>query len=639
MGKQKRQRHKPHKENPRTIYKNPGAPSKESELNEEFTEGAREMVLQNAYGNVQSCNLEEKLSALQILASMSCDSSMAKQIAKDGIAKIIGPLLMDCNAAIRANTANTLRDIAENGGEDAYTDLIKDDIMTPLTALLKQYHSDWESKKAGDERETFVQAVDLLRILCENNETALKCVNEEDLASLLTKFLDINTYGMEIVTIITQCLVCLSDENDIAIKKIKQSESILFNLLDLKTTGDEKTASKALALRISVSDLLLNISNYMDSNKRRVFCKVLSVLSEVLAVDHKQVLSCLTSILPHENNAVSNDKRKKVQESRKMLEMQEGALQIIANLCYEDEDSEIDSDIDNSETMEIESECLDDDSMNDNLKMTPMFPVEVIEIINNCNLIDKIWNKTELVVDEDSREILNQTVEGKAVVRQFHDIRCAAYLCLNNLLSSVEIDVFGGVDNLYRKWLEIGTAVFKDVASNDIELLEAATAAMRAILQQLAEVRANVFKQLTVDDFQPMLNGARQCSNASVRVNLIRMLCNLVQILMNNKNSEDHEKIKFISTFLLNICTTETQARVIAESIDALMDIYAEDETDRLAAEIELVPRLLSLIPHFKSKVQQQKKQLKDSMSVVSTVNANLTRFIKYKQRQIRNLR
>lgn len=99
---------------------------------------------------------------------------------------------------------------------------------------------------------------------------------------------------------------------------------------------------------------------------------------------------------------------------------------------------------------------------------------------------------------------------------------------------------------IYRKWLEIGTIAFKDVTSTNIELLEAATAAMRAILQQLTEIRANVFKQLTIDDFQPMLNGVRQCSNASVRVNLIRMLCNLVQILMNNKNSKDHEIIKVI---------------------------------------------------------------------------------------------
>lgn len=289
-----------------------------------------------------------------------------------------------------------------------------------------------------------------MRILCANNEIALKCVNEEDLALFLTKFLDINIYGMEIVTIATQCMVCLSDENDTAIKKVKQNQSILLKLLDLKM--DEKTTSKMLALKTSVANLLININNYTDNNQMQMFCKTLSVVSEVLAVDHKQVLSCLTSILPHENNAASNDKRKKVQENRKILESQEQALQILANLCYEDEDSDsdIDSDIDNSETMEIESECLDDDSMNDNLKMTSTFPVELIEVVNNCNLIDKIWDKTELVVDKDSQEILSQIAEGKAVIKQFHDIRCAAYLCLNNLLSSIEIDVFGGIDNLYR---------------------------------------------------------------------------------------------------------------------------------------------------------------------------------------------
>lgn len=69
---------------------------------------------------------------------MSCDSSMAKQIAKDGIAKIIGPLLMDHNVTVRANTACTLQEIAENGKEEVCNDLIKDDIVTPLAALLRQ---------------------------------------------------------------------------------------------------------------------------------------------------------------------------------------------------------------------------------------------------------------------------------------------------------------------------------------------------------------------------------------------------------------------------------------------------------------------------------------------------------------------
>lgn len=296
---------------------------------------------------------------------------------------------------------------------------------------------------------TFIQAVSLLWTLCANNENAIKRANEEDLASLLIKFLDIDIYGIEIVTVIARSMICLSDENDASINKIKQSESVLSSLLDLKV-DDDKTASKILLLKTCVADVLINISNYTDNNQIHVFRKVLLILSDVLAIDHRQVLSCLTSILPHECNASSNDKRKKVQENRKILEVQEQALQILTNLCFEYEDNAIDSDTDDFETIEIESECLDDDSMNEDLKMISMFPVELVEVMNNCSLIDKIWDKTKFVVDKNSQEILDQIEEGKATLKQFYDIQCAAYLCLNNLLPNIEVDVFGGVDSLFR---------------------------------------------------------------------------------------------------------------------------------------------------------------------------------------------
>ncbi|KAG5328819.1 HEAT3 protein, partial [Acromyrmex heyeri] len=634
MGKQKPHRQKLHKENPTGLQ---SVQEFDKELNEELGEGDREKILQNVYNDIQSYNLEEKLSALQILTSMSCDSSMVKHIAKDGIAKIIGPLLLDHNAAIRMNTAHALREIAENGREEVCNDLVKDDIITPLAVLLRQYYSDWKPEEVRDKKMTFIQAVSLLRILCANNENAIKRVNDEDLVSLLIKFLNIDVYGPEIVTIVTQSLICLSDENDAAINKIKQSESLLSSLLDLK--ADDKIASKILFLKTCVADVLINISNYTDNNQIHVFRKVLSILSDVLAIDHGQILSCLTSILPHESNASSNDKRKKVQENREILEMQEQALQILANLCFECEDNEIDSDTDDFETMELESECLDDDSMNEDLKITSTLPVELVEVINTCNLIDKIWDKTKFVVDKNNQEILDQTEEGKATLKQFYNIQCTAYLCLNNLLPNIEVDVFGGVDNLFRKWIDISTE-FKQIIKKDVELVEASTAAMRAILQRLVQEQANVVElnQLTCNDIQLMLNDLQQCVNINVCINMIRMLCNLVQIMLsknNSKDSKNYEAIKLVSTFLLDISKTETRVWVIAESIDALMDIYAEDETDHLAADIKLVPRLLSIMPHFKSKMHQQKKHLQDGTVVVSTVNANLMRFIKYKQKRI----
>ncbi|KAG5325638.1 HEAT3 protein, partial [Pseudoatta argentina] len=634
MGKQKPHRQKLHKENPTGLQ---SVQEFDKELNEELGEGDREKILQNVYNDIRSYNLEEKLSALQILTSMSCDSSMVKHIAKDGIAKIIGPLLLDHNAAIRMNTAHALREIAENGREEVCNDLVKDDIITPLAVLLRQYYSDWELEEVRDKKMTFIQAVSLLRILCANNENAIKRVNDEDLVSLLIKFLNIDVYGPEIVTIVTQSLICLSDENDAAINKIKQSESLLSSLLDLK--ADDKIASKILFLKTCVADVLINISNYTDNNQIHVFRKVLSILSDVLAIDHGQILSCLTSILPHESNASSNDKRKKVQENREILEMQEQALQILVNLCFECEDNEIDSDTDDFERMELESECLDDDSVNEDLKITSTLPVELVEVINTCNLIDKIWDKTKFVVDNNNQEILDQTEEGKATLKQFYNIQCTAYLCLNNLLPNIEVDVFGGVDNLFRKWIDISTE-FKQIIKKGVELVEASTAAMRAILQRLVQEQANVVElnQLTFNDIQLMLNDLQQCVNINVCINMIRMLCNLVQIMSsknNSKDSKNYEAIKLVSTFLLDISKTETRVWVIAESIDALMDIYAEDETDHLAADIKLVPRLLSIMPHFKSKMHQQKKHLQDGTVVVSTVNANLMRFIKYKQKRI----
>lgn len=82
--------------------------------------------------------MEEKLSALRNVELMSSEKAQAMQILEGGLAKIIGPLLLDFHVAVRAASASALRHIGENGGEEAYKVLLQDDIMTPLTALLKK---------------------------------------------------------------------------------------------------------------------------------------------------------------------------------------------------------------------------------------------------------------------------------------------------------------------------------------------------------------------------------------------------------------------------------------------------------------------------------------------------------------------
>lgn len=635
MGKQKRQRHKPHKENPTGLPSEKDFDSETEEIIEENKEKALIRVLEQ----VSSGNVEEKLSALQTLESMSYEAAMAVQIAKDNIAKIIGPFLVEENRLVRAATASTLRNIAENGGEDAYLSLLKDDVMTPLTALLKNHYTNWqpssdpnERGKVDQEKQTFIQAVTLLWTLGEKNESVIKRSNDENLLSILIKFLDTSTYGVELSIVAIQCMLTLSEDNPTAIAELKKQENSLINFLDWKS--DNENIIHMISLRTLSAGLLMNINNSFTSetDSLRITCKVISILSETLNLDFKEQIEGLTLAFPKEKN-LSRTSKKQIREINQIAAMQQQALEILANLCTDDQESDADSDLDDSDDYEVDE--MDVDPVGDkSINSYSTIPVELIEVIASTNLVEKVWGKT-LGINKKAEKEFRENSEGVFILKRLKTLRCRAFLCLNNLISSLDVDTLGGAENLYKLWTEIGKVVFTDADPNDIELLESATSAMRAALQKLAEVKANVFQQLSVADLQPMLNGERQCPNPNVRANLLRTLGNLALILMNGEVLQSQELIKHVSVFLLETCTKETEVWVIAESLDAVMDIFAEDETDTLAADINLVEKLQTIVPILKNKIRQQKQKLGDNAFVVSTVKTNLHRFIKYKGQRV----
>lgn len=59
-----------------------------------------------------------------------------------------------------------------------------------------------------------------------------------------------------------------------------------------------------------------------------------------------------------------------------------------------------------------------------------------------------------------------------------------------------------------------------------------------------------------------------------------------------------------VSIFLLDTCMMESKVWVMAETLDAIMDIYSEDASDQLASEIKLVEKLHTLLPLFKNKAR-----------------------------------
>ena len=93
-----------------------------------------------------------------------------------------------------------------------------------------------------------------------------------------------------------------------------------------------------------------------------------------------------------------------------------------------------------------------------------------------------------------------------------------------------------------------------------------------------------------------------------------------------------------VTDFLLEAASKDTDLRVVAESLDKIFDMFAEDDTDQLAVETRLVPRLKGLVNGFKIKLGIEKKKqqgtTKDFDLVVGMAKSNLTRFIKYKEKR-----
>ncbi|GBP75299.1 hypothetical protein EVAR_19948_1 [Eumeta japonica] len=100
-----------------------------------------------------------------------------------------------------------------------------------------------------------------------------------------------------------------------------------------------------------------------------------------------------------------------------------------------------------------------------------------------------------------------------------------------------------------------------------------------------------------------MVNGIKNCQVPEIRSNLIRMIGTLALLLINVSNEAAVNVICAITEFILEQAHKESEVWVLAEAVDTLVDLYAEDETDALAAKVKLVEKLIAVVPILKMKV------------------------------------
>lgn len=628
MGKTKQTKRRNKRDNPTGIPSVKDVEAEEEEMGIiEESACPSDTVLNNIVDNLQG-QVEDKIFALHSLASIFQTPDSIKHAVHQKIARIAAPLLMDKSYEVRNAAAAALRNLTASGIYEICDVLIEQDIMTPLTALLHQYADEKSSQgKAVDSEmaDTFGQAVLLLRNLCEGNSRAVFYFNEGNLLPVLLKYLSGAPDHINVTLAIVQCLITVIEDNSKVRYVLEKSETDLHKILGL-----EGNNSALMLLRVLTSGVILKLHTKEGELLNPV---LLNTIVSPLLVDHRQELHKLSSREPGElaeDHAALN-------EIAQLMEAQQVSLELLTNLCADSDDEAMDLDSSCSLSDEMEEEmngtntsgCEDEADLNGpSVLLTP----ELYEAIVSQQLVQRIWEKTR-VPAVNVCSLLHEHSGGQHLLESVTLLRARAFQCLNNLISALDIQDIGGAQELFRIWSETSVLVFKST-DEDCQVLEAASAAMRAALQKFAQTSPEHPYEVQLQDIEFIFNSGPN-ADASIRANVVKTAGMMGMITLPHTTENSYKVVKKVGKFLLDTCGHENELWVLAEALDSIMDLFGEDETDQVASELGLVDKLQALLPSFRRKVQVNKRKLGDHYALVSTVNTNLPRFIHYKANRL----
>ncbi|XP_068626459.1 HEAT repeat-containing protein 3 [Battus philenor] len=618
---------------------------------EEIPEDSKENVIQTILDQLQMANIEEKYCGLQTFALFIESPENIEQVIDREIVKVVAPLLLDTAGSVRNAAAGALRNLSAIKIE-VCDSMMEQDVMTPLVCWFHEHAENWTPdtnvRTKTEDVDTFIQCINLLLNLCESSELAVKYLGQSRILNiLLPRYLDMATFGCDIVSAVLQCLFVVVEDNPEVMTKIKSTcEKQLQEIMII-----ENDDPAFLLIKTFAAGVIINIcGGNMAILPVNVINQIVVILAKTLSIDHRKVCNQLSSSVPISDDSGKFDlpKGKEAQtlESQlksvlQILDAQQSTIEIIANICSCDDSNDQMEGPESSDSDEIGDD--DDCSNGEGVVLTEdKLPLQILEAFESLNIFQKVWSCTQLPA-ENVMLILQQYDGSKLIHKKIYTLQSRALLCINNMISSLPLENLGGVNHIYKIWVDVGKLVFKQ-SSENLFILESATAVMRAALDKIKfrengkAGECNLFRDLSLSDIEMMITGIRDCQVPEIRSNLIRMIGILALLLVNNLNETSSNVICAITDFILEQAHKENEVWVLAEAIDTLVDLYSEDETDALAAKVKLVEKLAILCPLLKNKARQQRKLPKEYKVLVSTAISNLPRFIKYKKGRISSL-
>uniref|UniRef100_A0AAY5K7X5 SYO1-like TPR repeats domain-containing protein n=1 Tax=Esox lucius TaxID=8010 RepID=A0AAY5K7X5_ESOLU len=569
----------------------------------------------------------------------------------------LGPLLLDRSLAVRETATGALRNLSACGGHEVCEDMVKQDVMTPLTALLREVrpslvnHFHYKQFKNPVE-DVANEAVNLLWNLCESSSQALCVFNKAGLLDVILQCLERHTNNIQLALSAAHCLHTVTEDN--AELLCSMNNAVLGSLESVLLSSE--TAMAHILLKTLAAGSLWNLKSSLPTARQaQTLNALVATLSQCLELDagtlipqlHQAEVSCSAPSSEagemDDHQAVAEDMEMKRQprwikisrtckeelrEATALLTAQQTSLEIIVNMCCSDDPS--DDEWEEASSSDESEMCPDGLSEGNTSLLSPLcLSAEVHGALINHNIPEKVLRKTQFPSTE-AMDVCRQNPTWKILMKKMHRVQYRALTCLHNMLSTMDAESLGGAAALQAVAQHLSTLVFSasDIPKEE-EFLEAVTSAMRSLLQIIASMK--IPQCFTPQQLITLSEAATRCDVVSVRVNAVAILGITGSTLAKEKGTS--ETLQMIGNALLQVATKDANLVVCGEALDALFDVFADgDEAEKAAKNISLLSALKALQPVFKAKIRKEGKgkYSPEQMCVLDNIKVNLRRFIGY---------
>ncbi|XP_004583892.2 HEAT repeat-containing protein 3 isoform X1 [Ochotona princeps] len=604
-------------------------------------------------------------------------------LARRDAVRRLGPLLLDPSLAVRETAAGALRNLSACGGFEVCDDMVTKDVMTPLVALLKECNAGLDSNEVSpqeniDQKSNAVEnianeAVNVLWNLCECSSRAVSIFNKEGCMEIVLKYLSRFSSNVDLAISVAYCLQTVTEDNpellqslsamalhvleSIMISPINSMEYLLLKTLVTGTVWNLKDIIPSKSQAEIINAILKTLSQVLDLDSGEAVIRMKEAETQRLAaaaeteelaeranrgdcveddemedVPHKRKVrrkTFVSDLLP--------PSEKELRETTALLTAQQTALEIIVNMCCTDDPSD-------DEWEELSSSDESDAFMESSLSedggqlLSPLcLSHEVHTALTNYLIPKKVFEKTAFP-NSIAVDVCSRSPTWKPLIRKMNTVQWRALVCLQSLLSVLDVDHLGGAPALQALAQHLSELIFSqpDFAKH-ADFLEAVSSALRALLQTMAS--KNISQCMTPEQLMTLCRAGISSSNPGVRVNVVSILGITGSVLA--KENGTLETLKTIGCFLLEVATKDPCLVVAGEALDALFDVFADgQEAERASVQIKLLSALKEFQPVFKMKIRREGrgKYSPDQLCVLDNVRMNLRRFLAYQEMVERRL-